>query len=119
MKALIEAEQPDMVITHWPIDSHRDHRVCSVLVYDAWRQSGYSFDLYYGEVMTGLQTQNFSPSLWVDITEQHDQKLKAYYCHESQDMPVVQEWHDAMEILRGMERHSKYAEAFVKQAWKE
>ena len=32
MKALIEAEKPDMVITHWPIDSHRDHRVCSILV---------------------------------------------------------------------------------------
>ena len=60
MKALIEAEKPDMVITHWPIDSHRDHRVCSILVYDAWRQTGYSFDLYYGEVMTGLQTQTFS-----------------------------------------------------------
>ena len=63
MLALIKAEKPDMVITHWPIDSHRDHRVCAVLVYDAWRQSGYSFDLYYGEVMTGLQTQNFTPTL--------------------------------------------------------
>lgn len=119
MKALIEAEQPDMVITHWPIDSHRDHRVCSIIVYDAWRQTGYNFDLYYGEVMTGLQTQNFSPNLWVDITEEHDQKVKAYYCHESQDMPVVQEWHDAMEIMRGMECHAKYGEAFVKQERKE
>ena len=119
MKALIEAEKPDMVITHWPIDSHRDHRVCSILVYDAWRQTRYSFDLYYGEVMTGLQTQTFAPNHWVNITEQHEQKVKAYYCHESQDMPVVQEWHDAMEILRGMECHTKYAEAFVKQVWKE
>ena len=115
MKTLIEAEKPDMVITHWPIDSHRDHRICSILVYDAWRQTGYDFDLYYGEVMTGLQTQNFTPTLWVNITNQHDQKVKAYYCHESQDMPVVQEWHDAMEILRGMECHAKYGEAFIKQ----
>lgn len=119
MKALIEAEQPDMVITHWPIDSHRDHRVCSILVYDAWRQTGYNFDLYYGEVMTGLQTQNFAPTLWVDITEQHDQKVKAYRCHVSQGMDEVQKWHDSMEVLRGMERHCKYGEAFVKQAWKE
>lgn len=119
MKALIEAEQPDMVITHWPIDSHRDHRVCSMLVYDAWRQTGHTFDLYYGEVMTGMQTQTFAPNHWVNITKQHDQKVKAYYCHESQDMPLVQEWHDAMEILRGMECHSKYAEAFTKQVWKE
>ena len=115
MKALIEEENPDMVITHWPIDSHRDHRVCSILVYDAWRQTGYNFDLYYGEVMTGLQTQNFTPTLWVDISNQHDQKVVAYYCHESQDMHVVQEWHDAMEILRGMECHTKYGEAFIKQ----
>ena len=119
MKALIEAEQPDLVITHWPIDSHRDHRVCSILVYDAWRQTKYSFDLFYGEVMTGLQTQTFAPNHWVNISQQHDQKVKAYYCHQSQDMPVVQEWHDAMEILRGMECHTKYAEAFVKQVWTE
>lgn len=119
MKALIEAEQPDLVITHWPIDSHRDHRVCSILVYDAWRQTKYSFDLFYGEVMTGLQTQTFAPNHWVNISQQHEQKVKAYYCHQSQDMPVVQEWHDAMEILRGMECHTKYAEAFVKQVWTE
>ena len=119
LEALIEAEKPDLVITHWPIDSHRDHRVCSILVYDAWRQSRYSFDLYYGEVMTGMQTQTFAPTHWVNITEQHDQKVKAYYCHESQEMSVIQEWHDAMEILRGMECHTKYAEAFTKQVWTE
>ena len=119
MKALIEAEKPDMVITHWPIDSHRDHRVCSILVYDAWRQTGYSFDLYYGEVMTGLQTQTFAPNHWVNISQQHDKKVKAYYCHESQDMKGVQEYHDAMEVLRGMECHATYGEAFVKQVWKE
>ena len=119
MKALVEAEKPDMVITHWPIDSHRDHRVCANLVYDAWRQSGYSFDLYYGEVMTGLQTQNFTPSLWVDITTTHDKKVEAYYCHLSQGMAEVQAYHDAMETMRGMECHAQYGEAFVKQAWKE
>lgn len=115
MKALIEAEKPDMVITHWPIDSHRDHRVCAVLVYDAWRQTRYSFDLYYGEVMTGLQTQNFSPTLWVDITDTHDKKVEAYRQHLSQDIDAVQVYHDAMEILRGMECHAKYGEAFIKQ----
>lgn len=119
MKAIIEAEKPDMVITHWPIDSHRDHRVCSILVYDAWRQSGYSFDLYYGEVMTGLQTQNFSPTFWVNITDTHNKKVEAYYCHTSQGMEAIQEYHDAMEVMRGMECHTKYGEAFVKQQWKE
>ena len=117
MLALIEAEKPDMVITHWPIDSHRDHRVCAVLVYDAWRQSGYSFDLYYGEVMTGLQTQNFTPTLWVDITDYHNKKVEAYMCHQSQGMDEVQEYHDTMERMRGMESQTHHAEAFIKQNW--
>ncbi|HKK41758.1 MAG TPA: PIG-L family deacetylase, partial [Bacteroidales bacterium] len=34
-----EKEKPDIVFTHWPVDSHRDHRICSVLVYDAWLRS--------------------------------------------------------------------------------
>ena len=55
----------------------------------------------------------------VDITEHHDKKVKAYHCHVSQGMDEVQKWHDSMEVLRGMERHCKYGEAFVKQAWKE
>jgi LmbE family N-acetylglucosaminyl deacetylase len=139
MLALIKAEKPDMVITHWPIDSHRDHRVCAVLVYDAWRQSGYSFDLYYGEVMTGLQTQNFTPTLWVDITDYHNKKVEAYMCHQSQGMSEVQEYHDTMERMRGMEicdlmkqsqarldsaeckqiiqSQTHHAEAFIKQNW--
>ena len=119
MKALIEAEQPDMVITHWPIDSHRDHRVCSILVYDAWRMTGRGFDLYYSEVMTGMQTQNFTPTLWVDITDYRDKKIEAYLCHESQEIDgVVKEYHDTMERMRGMECQAKYAEAFVQQLWK-
>ena len=117
MKALIEQEKPDMVITHWPIDSHRDHRVCAILVYDAWRQSGYSFDLYYGEVMTGIQTQNFTPTLWVNITDYKAQKEKAYMCHESQGMADIKPYHDTMERMRGLECQTQYGEAFIKQNW--
>ena len=119
MKMLIEQEEPDMVITHWPIDSHRDHRVCSILVYDAWRMTGRGFDLYYSEVMTGMQTQNFTPTLWVDITDMRDQKIQAYLCHKSQELEgAVKDYHDTMERMRGMECQAKYAEAFVQQLWK-
>jgi len=30
---LLEAEHPDVVFTHWPIDNHADHRAISLLVY--------------------------------------------------------------------------------------
>ncbi|MCQ2139948.1 MAG: PIG-L family deacetylase [Bacteroidales bacterium] len=116
MLELIKTEKPDLVLTHWPIDSHRDHRNCSILVYDAWRRSGYSFDLYYGEVMTGLQTQNFHPDTWVDISKYRDQKLKAYLMHVSQNTDGnIEAYHDPMEQMRGLEYRCKYAEGYVKQ----
>ena len=118
MKELILKEKPDVVFTHWPIDSHRDHRVTSLLVYDAWRQSGYSFDLYYGEVMSGTQTQNFVPTDYVNIDSVVDKKHEACLCHTSQCMPdLLNGWHIIMEKFRGIEFHCKAAEAFQKQLW--
>ncbi len=44
---LLEAQRPDMVFTHWPIDNHADHRAISMLTYDAWLKLGKGFALYY------------------------------------------------------------------------
>ncbi len=119
MKDLIDKEKPDMVITHWPIDAHRDHRVCSVLVYDAWRLSKHSFDLYYGEVMTGMQTQMFTPTVYVNIDSTVELKRKAYLCHESQGTAAnIEKWHEVIGRMRGHEFHCTHAEAFVKHVWK-
>jgi LmbE family N-acetylglucosaminyl deacetylase len=58
----LDSERPNVVLTHWPIDTHRDHQACSLLVYDAWLRLGKAFSLYYFEVMSGQQSQNFSPT---------------------------------------------------------
>ncbi len=114
MREVIAAEKPDIVFTHWPIDSHPDHRVCSLLVYDAWRRLDYSFELYYFEVMSGTQTQLFQPTDYVDITSVADRKRQACYCHESQNMgSLYEQWHDGMELFRGLEFRCKRAEAFI------
>lgn len=113
MREAIAAEQPDIVFTHWPIDSHPDHRVCSLLVYDAWRRLGYNFELYYYEVMSGLQSQLYQPTDWVDISEFADQKYEACCCHVSQGMDDIYEWHHDMERFRGRELRCKRAEAFI------
>jgi LmbE family N-acetylglucosaminyl deacetylase len=108
-------EKPDIVITHWPIDGHRDHRICSVLVYDAWINLDKSFDLYYFEVDTGAQTQNFPPTHFVDITSVIEKKHEACNCHVSQNMPeVYRNFHGIMEKFRGLQANCKYAEAFIK-----
>ena len=90
------------------------NHICSILTYDAWRQLKYGFDLYYYEVMSGVQSMIFHPTDWVDITEFADIKKKATYCHKCQN---PEEWYDEshgqMEIFRGMEHNCKRAEAFI------
>ena len=66
--------------------------------------------------MTGLQTQNFHPDTWVDISKYRDQKLKAYLMHVSQNTDGnIEAYHDPMEQMRGLEYRCKYAEGYVKQ----
>jgi LmbE family N-acetylglucosaminyl deacetylase len=111
-----EQEQPDLIFTHWPIDTHRDHRACSILVYDAWLRLERRVPLFYFEVMTGWQSQNFTPTDYVDITGVVEQKHRACLVHESQHVP---QWyadsHGKMEAFRGLEFGCEYAEAFVRQ----
>ena len=114
MLDLVAAEKPDIVFTHWPLDSHADHRVCAILVYNAWRRLDYSFELYYAEGMNGTQTAYFHPTDYVDISSVAEQKRKACNCHTSQDMePLYQKWHDPIEKFRGIEFRCDRAEAYI------
>ena len=111
---VLMAEKPDVVITHWPVDTHRDHRAASLLTYDAWLKAGRSsFALYYLEVMTGSQSQCFRPTHYVDITATEQRKRDACFAHESQHPAGFYEAHDAMNRFRGREHGCKFAEAFV------
>ena len=102
-------------ITHWPIDGHRDHAACGILVLDSWKCLGRSFDLYCFEVMTCTQTQLFNPTDWVDITTTRARKHEACYCHVSQKLQSVMEgWHLPMEQFRCIEFRCKAAGAFCR-----
>lgn len=114
MRELIIQENPGIVFTHWTLDLHRDHRVCSCLVLEAWKRLKYKFDLYFFEPMTGAQAQLFTPIDYIDITDVAEQKRKACDCHVSQGMDhIYSDWHEHMERFRGCEFHCQRAEAFV------
>lgn len=117
MRELIDRENPDVVLTHWPIDAHRDHAVCGTLVLDAWRRLGRRFRLFYFEVMTGEQTQMFRPTHWVNIESVLERKHQACYCHVSQNLkPIYDGWHTPMERFRGIESRCEAAEAFAQHS---
>ncbi len=111
----LKAEAPDILITHWPVDTHRDHRICSILVYDAWLSLGQQPAFYYGEVMTGIQSQNFWPTDYLDITRVVKLKHEACFAHVSQKIEeTYPDDHGKMEVFRGMESGYAFAEAFVR-----
>jgi LmbE family N-acetylglucosaminyl deacetylase len=110
-------EEPDIILTHWPIDSHRDHRICSILVYDAWLKLGRKSALYYFECMSGTQSQNFSPTDYIDITSVIEQKHKSCFIHVSQEIEeTYKDHHGKMEKFRGMEFGCDYAEAYIRHS---
>lgn len=114
MVSFIEQAKPDIVFTHWPVDSHKDHQAASMLTTQAWMRGGKKFDLYYFEVMSGIQTVGFHPTDYVDITSTRETKRKAVYCHTSQHPESIYSLgHEMMENFRGLESGNGAAEAFV------
>ena len=114
VQKLIADEKPDLVFAHWPVDSHKDHQIASLLMIQTWVRSAKKFPLYFFEVCTGEQTMIFRPTDYVDITDTQEQKRQAVYCHKSQDPPGIYACgHTAMEDFRGRELGVKAAEAFV------
>ncbi len=119
IKGLIMEEKPDIVFTHWPLDSHKDHQSASLLTIQSWIREPQQFTLYFFEVCTGEQSLIFHPTDYVDITDTQEQKRKAVYCHVSQDPPgIYQCGHAAMEDFRGRELGVAAAEAFVRMTGK-
>jgi LmbE family N-acetylglucosaminyl deacetylase len=110
---LIAAAQPDIVFTHWPIDTHSDHRTAAQLVYQAWQWSSEKFPVVYYEVMTGVQTHHFQPTTFIDISATWRQKRSAIYAHRSQGPDRFYPYHEEMEKRRGEEANFERAEAFV------
>ena len=114
MTSFVEGVKPDIVFTHWPIDSHKDHQAASMLTTQAWMRGGKKFDLYYFEVLSGIQTVGFHPTDYVDITSTRETKRKAVYCHASQNPAgIYSEGHELMEKFRGLEAGYAAAEAFI------
>jgi LmbE family N-acetylglucosaminyl deacetylase len=109
----LESLHPDLVFAHWPLDIMRDHRVSAELVLDIWSHRRGAFSLLFFEVLSGFQTQTFSPDVYVDITSVLEAKRLSVFAHASQDPGGQWEHHQVMHRMRGLETLTAAAEAFV------
>ena len=104
--------RPDVVVTHWPLDTHPNHHVTSSLVWQCHLRDS-DWGLYFFEVMTDRQSLGFRPDLYLDIETVRDLKRKAFACHGSQKPDAIWEAHDLMHRSRGSEAGVTYAEAYL------
>src|SRR5262245_28804610 len=113
MSRLFATENPDVVFTHWPVDTHMDHQVASLLTIRAW-MSREGPALYFYEVNSGSQTEGFQPNTYVDISALVEKKKAALFAHVSQDgQGIWREHHQIIAQWRGREAGVAAAEAFV------
>ena len=94
----LRALRPRVVVTHWKVGRHRDHRVASELVRDACFLSGLRRFPGEGEPFrpdklvyaTAFREDAHPPDFVVDVTEQMERKLEALACYASQFQGQVQ-----------------------------
>jgi LmbE family N-acetylglucosaminyl deacetylase len=113
-RRILQAEKPNLVFTHWPIDNHADHRAISLLVYGAWLRMGRGFALYYYEVSNGEDTVQFAPTHYVDITNTEPRKRAACFAHASQAPDKFYSLQESVTRLRGIESGRSQAEGFIR-----
>ncbi len=105
--------EPEVLIAHWPIDTHPDHQLSGLLALRAWLKEPGAFKLLFFEVLTGSQTLHFVPDTYVDISTVQEQKKEAIMRHASQQPEKWYPHHRAMEQFRGREARCEAAEAFA------
>jgi len=123
--------QPDVVVAHWPLDTHANHQVVGMSTWMAYDHLGRvwgdkqstgekrrrSWNLYYYEVNTftkydDLQSLGFQPNCYLDVTTVRDIKKKAVDCLKSQNPAEIWKVHDNMHVERGRQCGAPHAEAY-------
>jgi N-acetylglucosamine malate deacetylase 1 len=103
--------KPDIVVTHWPLDTHPNHHVVSSLIWQCYQRHG-GWNLYFFEVMTDHQTIGFAPDLFLDIAGVRDVKKRSLDEHKSQEPDEIWKVHERMHRRRGAQCGVEFAEAF-------
>jgi LmbE family N-acetylglucosaminyl deacetylase len=115
VSAWLTEARPDIVVTHWPLDTHPNHHVVSSLVWRCYQRRG-GWYLYFFEVMTDQQTVGFEPDLFLDIGPVRGVKKRSLDEHTSQEPASIWEAHDRMHRRRGASAASSTPKAT--NSWK-
>ncbi len=113
IEAVLKKIAPDFIFVQHEDDTHQDHRALAKATISATR---YIHNVLFYE---GPTTQNFSPTVFVDIKETIDKKFAMLLAHRSQVQKTNIEGLSITDIVRstavfrGIQGRVQFAEAFV------
>lgn len=113
IERVVRQVDPHFIFVHYPDDTHQDHRHLATCTVTATR---YTRNVLFYE---GPTTQNFSPTVFVDIDSTLTEKIQALEAHRSQVRKTNIEGLSIVDIIRssahfrGIQGRVKHAEAFV------
>jgi len=111
MDDIVQSADYDLVITHSPGDHHQDHVNAFHVVNSSLRRYQGEFWLMEGGPYSN-KNQQFSPNVFVDITEQIDKKIELIGCYDSYFSDTLLHNIKGLAAYRGQMLNTKYAEAF-------
>jgi LmbE family N-acetylglucosaminyl deacetylase len=109
----IKRVSPDFIFVHYDDDTHQDHRALAKATISATR---YVRNVLFYE---GPTTQNFSPTVFVDIKNDMDKKIAMLLAHGSQvkktniEGVTIADMIRSTAVFRGIQGRVQLAEAFV------
>ena len=114
---IINNFNPDLIFTHWNLDSHQDHRIVSEATLASTRKNKCSLYMYEQTIPGGIVPYGFKSQMFIDVTDTIETKIDSILCHKSQVQRHNPDsmWEDGIRgraSYRGYPINVKYAEAF-------
>lgn len=109
---IIDTHRIELLVTLWPHDAHRDHRIASEIALAAARKIP---RILVTQLSWNSTPQAFKPQYFVDITAHFKAKQEALRCYEDEYARIGSRWEKyilAQAQLYGLEAGCDLAEAF-------
>ena len=111
MDKIVNRKQYDLIITHSGGDYHQDHHNTFNVVNSSLRN--YRGELWCMEIgQYGNKNRLFNPTVFVDISDLIEDKIRSIMCYESQIDDITIHNIRGLAAYRGQAMGVKYAEAF-------
>jgi LmbE family N-acetylglucosaminyl deacetylase len=112
---LLETVNPDVIYTHWNMDSHQDHNAVSLATITASRDNTCAVLMYEQTIPGGIVPWAFRAQSYVDISPYMLMKMESIAMHKSQVRANGDLWIQGVKgraMYRGYQVNAEFAEAF-------